>query len=96
MPNHVKIVMPADDAPRDAKPTYFRDVARVDLITSLDSAFDQGKTPKAEGLKHWVERTDPPMQERPCVSTVTKIKSKLPTMDLAKYRESLTRHDDGK
>lgn len=96
MPNHVKIVIPADDAP-DQTPRYFRDVARVELLASLGSDFDQGKTRKGVGLKHWVERTDPPLEE-PIVqrAPLKRIVSHAPKMDMAAYRESLRRHDDGK
>lgn len=97
MPNHVKIVMPGDDAPKDAHPICFHDVAKVELIATLGSEYDQGKRPKAAGLKHWVERTVPPLPE-PTVqrAPLKRIVSRQAKIDMAKYRESLRRHDDGK
>jgi hypothetical protein len=97
MPNHVKIVMPNEDAPKDAHPIYFHDVANVELVASLNSDFDQGTVRKADGYKWWVERSEPPLPE-PIVqrAPLKRIVSHKPKMDLEAYRNSLKRHDDGK
>lgn len=95
MPNHVKIVIPADDSPSQ-ETRYFRDVARVELIATLGTTYDQYKDAKHDGVKHWVESSDAPKKLMPGKATLKRSSSRKPSMDLAKYLESLGRHDDGK
>lgn len=95
MPNHVKIVIPADDAPSQ-EPRYFRDVARVELIATLGTGYDQTKDAKHEGVKHWVESSDKPKKLAPGKASLKRIAPRGAKMDLTAYRNSLRRHDDGK
>lgn len=96
MPNHVAIVMPGKDAPADAKPIYYRDISRVELIATLGTSYDQTKDAKHEGVKHWVESSDKPKRLAPGTAKLKRIKSTKPKMDMATYIQSLRRHDDGK
>lgn len=82
--------------PKTDEVVYFRDVARVELLATFDSKFDQMDMPKAQGYKHWVERKN----ELP-EALVSRYKHKVippkgKHMDLNKYREMLGSHDDGK
>lgn len=94
--DHVAVVMPGPDAPANAEPKYFRDIARVELLATLDTKFEQGKSTNLAGAKHWVEPTTPPKEERPSAYTLKRHKSRKPDMDMTAYLNSLRRHDDGK
>lgn len=95
MPNRVRMLPPPDDAPKGTLPTYFRDVFSVKLLMSLTTTFDQTQQPRAEGLKHWVERKT----ELPIKISIPKVRvheGRGKKMDMSKYLNSLRRHDDGK
>lgn len=95
MPNHVQVVMPPADAPPKAEPKYFRDIERVELLATLGTKFDQAKVVKGDGYKHWVERTEV-TPEAFSIAPVKEVKSRIPSMDLKAYLDTLRRHDDGK
>jgi len=88
--------MPSANAPADAKPIHVRDISRVELLASLNTDFDQGKSTNLAGAKHWVEPTTPPKEELPSISTIKRHKSWTRDMDLSAYLNTLRRHDDGK
>ena len=98
MPNRVKMVMPPDDAPRDAKPKFFRDVISVKLIESYNSAFDQTTVKPGAGSKHWV--SDEPARRYdltgvPVVRTVSRKAAEGKPMDMAAYLKTIRTHDSG-
>lgn len=74
---------------------YFHDVARVELLATFDTEFDQLDVPRAVGYKHWVERKDE-MVERPSRFRLKVIPPRAAHMDMSKYLETLRRHDDGR
>lgn len=95
MPNRVRCLPAPDGAPKDTPPTYFRDVFSVKLLTSLTTTFDQTNQPRAEGLKHWVERKAE-LPEKISIPKVRVHESRGKKMDMSAYLNSLKRHDDGK
>jgi hypothetical protein len=96
VPNHKVCIMPGPNAPANAEPMFVRDVASVELLASLNTDFDQGKSTNLAGAKHWVEPTTPPKPEVESAYTIKRTKSRRPDMDMQAYRNSLSRHDDGK
>lgn len=97
MPNRVRCLPPPEDAPKGTPPTYFRDVARVELMATLGTDFDQTSVLNIPGYKHWVERKNQ-LPERLSIPKVKQISPRQRTvdMDLSQYVETLRRHDDGK
>lgn len=97
MPNHIVCLPPSEDAPAGTPPTYFHDVARVELLKTLGTDFDQSTAPNTPGYKHWVERKQQ-LPEKIRIVKVKKIEPRNQTkeMDLTKYADTLRRHDDGK
>ena len=97
VPNHRVCIMPGKDAPADAKPMYVKAVSHVELIASLNTDFDQGKTIHKVGSKHWVEPTTEPKPEMEGGAyTIKRHKPHGEKMDMAAYLNSLRKHDDGK
>lgn len=96
MPNRVRCLPPPEDAPKGTPSTYFRDVERVELVTTLGTQFEQGHEPNTPGYKHWIER-QPTLPVRPSIMKIKRVVSRSgPSMDMTKYLDSLRRHDDGK
>lgn len=96
VPNHVVCLPPPEDAAKGTPNTYFRDVHSIELLVTFGTVYDQTGVPRAVGYKHWVERRDQ-MRERKTVMEVVKVyPPRGKKMDLDAYRQSLTRHDDGK